>query len=226
MAVIKDHSLYFVCTEEYGNGRSAAEAARDAVRGGADIVQMREKHKSGDELARLGKELARLCEGSGRVFIVNDDPALAAEIGADGVHLGQEDMKRSSIKSAREMLGPGKIIGVSTHSLEEFELANNGDVDYIAFGPIFPTGTKDYSIGTSGVERVLKAARKPVVLIGGITLDNVDTLLDLGAKNVAVIRDMIRADDIAGRAKAFKEKILRQPRGLPQSTAIDGAAAC
>ncbi len=207
MTGIKDHSLYFVCTEEYGDGRSVVEASRGAIQGGVDIIQMREKHKSREELTRLGKELARICKEAGRIFIVNDDPLLAKETGADGVHLGQEDLKSVSIKDARETLGAEKIIGVSTHSAEEFDTANNSDVDYIAFGPIFPTETKDYSIGTSCVERVLKTARKPVVLIGGITLDNADTLLGLGAKNIAVIRDIIRADDMVERARAFKEKM-------------------
>ncbi len=114
MQKIKNYSLYLVISEEYGNGRSALEIAASAIAGGVDIIQMREKDKPREELVRLGRELSLLCRERGVKFIVNDDPLIAKETDADGVHLGQDDIRRSPIRKVRELLGPDKIIGVST----------------------------------------------------------------------------------------------------------------
>ncbi len=129
MRTIKDRSLYLVVTEEYCAGRGACEVAERAVSGGVDILQMREKHKPTHELAELGSGLARICRKAGALFIVNDDPMLAARVGADGVHLGQEDAGRFPIEKARDAIGRDRIIGISTHSVEEFRKANDQDVD-------------------------------------------------------------------------------------------------
>jgi thiamine-phosphate pyrophosphorylase len=148
-----------------------------------------------------------MCKEAGVKFIVNDDPVLAKKVNADGVHLGQEDLKKHSLKKTRELVGSDKIIGVSTHSIEQFKKANAEDFDYIAFGPIFPTKTKDYFIGTGDVETVLKSAKNPVVFIGGINLDNVDDLLKKGAKNIALIRAILEEADIKKAAENFKAKL-------------------
>jgi thiamine-phosphate pyrophosphorylase len=168
---------------------------------------MRDKNKSGEELVRLGGELAGICKESKVKFIVNDDPAIAKEVGADGVHLGQEDLEVWDLEKTRALLGPDRIIGVSTHSPEQFKKANAEDIDYIAFGPIFPTKTKDYFIGTGDVEDVLRRAEVPVVFIGGINLNNIDELLRRGARNIAMIRAISEQDDIARAAASFKEKL-------------------
>lgn len=207
MEKITDHSLYLVISEEYGKGRGALEIARPAIAGGVDIIQLREKHKSKDELARLGTKLCKLCKETGVIFIVNDDVNLAKDLDADGVHLGQEDIKDCSIKDARRILGKDKIIGVSTHSLEQFEKANKEGIDYIAFGPMFPTKTKDYYLGTNDVDEVLRIARKPVFFIGGINLSNIDEILSKGARNIALIRGILEADDITARTKEFRERL-------------------
>ncbi len=207
MRKIKDYSLYLVISEEYGLGRGAIEIAKRAIKGGVDIIQMREKNKSRPELIELGKKLSNLCRDSGVMFIADDDPEIAKETGADGVHLGQEDIKLFSPEVSRRILGRKKIIGVSTHSVEQFKEANEKDFDYAAFGPIFETKTKDYSIGTDGIERVLDMAKKPVFFIGGIDLSNIDDCLNRGAKNIALIRGITGAGDIAKRTKEFKEAI-------------------
>ncbi len=204
---IKDYSLYLVISEEYGLGRNALEIAAPALAGGVDIIQMREKNKPYDELIKLGRGLAALCKKNNAVFIVNDSPLLAQESDADGVHLGQKDMGEYSVSKAREIIGAGKIIGVSTHSLPEFQKANEEDVDYIAYGPVFPTKTKDYFIGTQGIKEILKTAKKPVVFIGGINLLNLDEILKEGAKTIAVIRALIQSEDISANARAFKDKL-------------------
>ncbi|MEN6487375.1 MAG: thiamine phosphate synthase, partial [Smithella sp.] len=175
-----DNSLYLVLSEEYGGALPLLRIAEQAIAGGVDILQMREKYKSHEELINLGKRLASLCKKNGVTFIVNDDPLLAKTVEADGVHLGQEDIRQYPINLVRQIIGKDKIIGLSTHSLEQFRLANQMDVDYLAFGPIFSTKTKNYHIGTGDVSKVLQTALKPVVFIGGINTDNLDVLLAAG----------------------------------------------
>ena len=212
MQKIQDHSLYLIISEEYGKGRSALEIARPAIAGGVDIIQLREKNKPKTELARLGAKLCKLCKEIGVIFILNDDPVLAKDLDADGVHLGQEDIKTYSVKSARKILGKDKIIGVSTHSLEQFEKANSEETDYIAFGPVFSTKTKDYHIGTGDTGKVLNIARKPVFFIGGIDSSNVAEILEKGAKNIALIRAILEADDITARVREFKNRLGKQKK--------------
>lgn len=207
MRAIKDGSLYLVISEGCCRGREASFIARCAVKSGVDIVQMREKDRPRTELLRLGKELARICKDGGATFIVNDDPVLAEELGADGVHLGQEDMVEWPVEKARALLGRDKMIGVSTHSYEQFEKANGMDVDYIAFGPIFKTKTKDYFIGTGDVKKVLCASRKPIFFIGGIDLSNVGLLIGMGVRNIAMIRAITEAEDVEAAARKFKETV-------------------
>ncbi|MEW5758919.1 MAG: thiamine phosphate synthase [Candidatus Omnitrophota bacterium] len=206
MPKIKDYSLYLVVSEEYGQGKTALEIASAAIYGGVDIIQMREKNKTKQELTALGNKLSRLCRENNALFIVNDDPFVTKEVNADGVHLGQEDIKRFRLEDVRSILGQDKIIGISTHSLEQFQEANNKDFDYIAFGPVFPTQTKDYFIGTKDIEEVLKIAKKPVVFIGGINLSNISELLSAGVRNIALIRAILQAKDITLETKKFRQK--------------------
>lgn len=204
---IKEHSLYLVITEEYGNGRSALEIARAAIAGGVDIIQMREKAKPKDELILIGKDLARICKANNVIFIVNDDPLLAAEVDADGVHLGQEDAIKYPIEDARKILGINKIIGISTHSREQFYRADKEGYDYIAFGPIFPTKTKDYSLGTKDVAKVAANSKGKVFFIGGINLSNIGEILKNGAKNIAMIRAITEAENIEAQTRKYKAVI-------------------
>jgi thiamine-phosphate pyrophosphorylase len=204
---MNDHSLYLVISEEYCAGRTALEVAERAIKGGVDYIQMREKDKDVREIKVLGRELASLCRRKRVKFIVNDDPILAKDIGADGVHLGQADAARYTIKGARALLGPDKIIGLSTASVAQVKDAAKHDVDYIAYGPVFYTEVKDKCAGVKDVPLVLKAASKPVVFIGGITQYNIEELLGLGAKNIAVMRAITKAEDIMGAAKALQNII-------------------
>jgi thiamine-phosphate pyrophosphorylase len=205
---LNNRSLYLVISQEYSPEKEVLEIARQAIAGGVDILQMREKNLSQEELIRLGKRLAELCRNKDVAFIVNDNPFLVKEVEADGVHMGQEDIAAIPVSKARKIIGPDKVIGVSTHSLAEFNKANEEDVDYIAFGPVFPTQTKDYFIGTRDVVEVLKTAKKDVFFIGGINLSNIEMLLDLGVKKIALIRGIMQADDVVTEAKNFKQKLL------------------
>jgi thiamine-phosphate diphosphorylase len=207
MKTIKDHSLYLVISEECCMGRNPVEIAEGAITSGVDIVQMREKNKSLQELVKLGKDLAAVCKSSGAMFIVNDDPMLVHRVGADGVHLGQEDINRFPLTRSRDILGQEKIKGISASSRTQFEKANEEDFDYIAFGPIFPTTLKDHNIGTYDIEYVMKIARKPVFFIGGINMSNIDEILNRGGRNIAVIRAITEASDIGSGSRQLKDKI-------------------
>ena len=207
MRKIKERSLYLVITEEYCKDRGALEIAAAAIDGGVDIIQMREKNRPREELIDLGKKLSRLCRDNGILFIVNDDPLIAKESCADGVHLGQEDAIKYSLNETRKMLPGDKIIGISTHSLAQFTAANDKEFDYIAFGPVFKTKTKDYFLGDEDVKEVVRIAKKPVFFIGGINLANIGSILKKGAKNIALIRGITDAGDIALRTMQFKEAL-------------------
>jgi thiamine-phosphate pyrophosphorylase len=199
-----ENNLYLVLTEEYCI-KPVTQVAIEAIDAGVDCLQMREKSKSKEELLELGLKLKALCKNI--PFIVNDNPYLAAELNADGVHLGQEDfVKYPDVRIIMDK----KIVGLSTHCLEEVKRANDLDVDYIAFGPIFKTKTKDYSIGASAVEEVLNIAVKPVVFIGGINGDNIDSLTKLGVNNIAVIRAIAQSSDIGVSVKKLKSKMTDQ----------------
>ncbi len=207
MKHINDYSLYLVTSQEYSAGRSSFEVAQAAIDGGVDIIQMREKNLSRQDLIKLGKKLAKLSKKGNIAFIANDDPFIALEIDADGVHLGQEDLKRYSIDKTREILGRDKLIGLSTHSLEEVAYANKLDINYIAFGPLFTTKTKTYSISTKDVTKAVALSKFPVVGIGGINKDNIKEVLNLGAKNIALIRGITESKDIAAKVKELKRII-------------------
>ena len=208
MKTIKDRSLYLVISEEYCAGRSPFEVAEKAIAGGVDIVQMREKKKSMQELVGIGRSIAALCREKGVMFIVNDYPMLAQRVGADGVHLGQEDMSRFPITMARDILGPGKKIGVSTTSLEQLRKANDSDADYIGFGPVFQTKLKLNPVGTEYIKDIIKIAQKPVFFIGGIDMSNIGEILDRGGRNIALIRAITEAEDIESSARTLKERLL------------------
>jgi thiamine-phosphate pyrophosphorylase len=207
MNKINDRSLYLIISGEYANGRTALEVAKSAIAGGVDIIQMREKGKPRENLVRTGRELAGLCRENGVIFIVNDDPLLAKEVGADGVHLGAEDIKRFPLVKTRSILGPGKIIGVSTGSLAEFETANASGADYIGYGPVFPTKIKDGCSGTADIPKIMAGAGKPVFFLGGIDMSNVGEVLEMGGKNISVIRAICEADDITAATKKLKRRI-------------------
>ena len=191
--------IYLVTSEEYSD-RSTLEIVKEAV-SGVDYVQMREKGKSREELLKLGRELKKICREV--KFIVNDDPYLAKDLDADGVHVGQEDIQKFSIEKIREVVGD-KIIGLSTHSLEQVREANELDIDYIGFGPVFSTQTKEYNVGLDDVRKVVELSKHPVFFIGGIKELNVKSLYELGAENIAVITAITKAEDVKAAIEGLK----------------------
>lgn len=217
---LEGRCLYLVLTEAYSQGRNVLEIAEEALAGGVDILQMREKARPAEELRPLGRELRALCRKSGALFIVNDDPILAADVDADGVHLGQEDLQAWPLPDVRARLGRDCIVGLSTHSLAQFRDSQALDVDYLAYGPLFPTQAKAYCLGTEEVPAVLAAASKPVFLIGGIDGTNLDSLREMGAPRIALIRDLMQAQDVKARARHYKDRLA--PGGLQVQIHVNG----
>jgi len=190
-------------------GRDHVAIARVALAGGADMIQLRDK--TGDLRALLpqARAIQALCRSLGAVFIVNDRLDLALAAGADGAHVGQEDLPA---EAARALLPPGRILGVSTHSREQAEAARECGADYIGFGPMFPTGTKDTGYAARGLDalRAIRVAvRLPILAIGGITLENVAEVIAAGATAPAVISAIVAAPDIAAAAAEFSRRILK-----------------
>jgi thiamine-phosphate pyrophosphorylase len=199
--------LYVITDEGLSRGYSHAEIARRAVEGGADVIQLREKHHTGEELIKIAREIREITKKAGVLFIVNDRLDLALACGADGVHLGQDDLPPVI---ARSLCPPGFIIGVSAGTVEEAVRAAQDGADYVGLGPICSTGSKKDAgpvCGFDVITRVKKGVSVPVVAIGGIGPDNVQNAIDAGADGIAVISAVVSQEDIASAAKRLKELI-------------------
>lgn len=196
-------SLYVITDLKAQKGRSHLDVLTEALRGGATVVQLRDKEASDATLITIGKSLRKVCDRFGACFIVNDRMNVAVAAGADGLHLGQNDL---SLQKARRQLGHGKLLGVSTHNLVQAKRALEEGADYIGVGPVFATPTKpDYpAVGVALVREVREKVKVPFVAIGGITLDNAKTVLSAGADSVAVVRAVVGQDDVCGAAQKFK----------------------
>jgi hydroxymethylpyrimidine kinase/phosphomethylpyrimidine kinase/thiamine-phosphate diphosphorylase len=186
-----------------------------ALRGGVSVLQYRAKGKGRELCLDEGSELKQLCRSFGIAFIVNDDVQLALALEADGVHLGQDD---GSVSVARELLGPGRIIGKSTHNLEEALQAEQDGADYIGFGAMYPTDSKNVThiAGTAGLAAIRDRVRLPIVAIGGITTSNDCRVIDAGADAVAVISSVLssaRPDISAAELKLLFNRNRPFPRG-------------
>jgi thiamine-phosphate pyrophosphorylase len=177
--------------------------AENLAAAGAKLIQLRDKCAPAGRVFAASKELAAVLCPAGVKFIVNDRPDIAAISGASGVHVGQDDLPP---EDARRIVGPNRWVGVSTHNLEQFREANATSADYIAVGPIFPTASKenpDPVVGLALLREVRKLTTKPLVAIGGITLERAADVFRAGADSVAVIRDLICAADPARRAQEY-----------------------
>jgi hydroxymethylpyrimidine kinase/phosphomethylpyrimidine kinase/thiamine-phosphate diphosphorylase len=194
-----------------------------ALSGGVSTLQYRNKEK--DFLPKLteGRELQKLCAARGVTFIVNDDLLLAERLGADGVHLGQED---GTVGAARRILGEGKLIGVSTHTLEEALRAEADGADYIGFGAIYPTGSKEvrHMPGPAALATVKGVVRIPVVAIGGINRDNAATVIDAGADAVAVIAAVLSSAE-PGLASAELALLFNRRKPFPRGSVLTVAGS-
>ena len=183
---------------------SHVELARAVLDGGARFLQLRVKHQPTQRFVEIARAVKKLTDGARAQLIINDRPDIAQLVDAAGVHLGQQDIPAAA---ARRVLGATKIVGVSTHNLEQAEAAaRDGSADYLGYGPIFPTASKDHPDpvqGLDGLRRVRARITLPLVAIGGITAATMPDVLNAGADAVAMISEIIRAADVAARVRAL-----------------------
>jgi len=180
-----------------------SDCAQKLVDAGVRLLQYRNKNASTRELLESSKRLSSLLIPQGVTFLVNDRADVASLAAASGVHLGQEDL---GVEEARVVIGPERLVGVSTHNLQQFQQAAATSADYLAVGPVFATSTKanpDPVVGTDFIRRVRGLTNKPIVAIGGITLDRAAEVIQAGADSVAVISDILRAPDPGKRARQY-----------------------
>jgi thiamine-phosphate pyrophosphorylase len=206
--------LYVITDETIAGGRSHAEIARLAVLGGAGIIQLRDKGRSCADLTVVGKEIAAITLKAGAGFIVNDRLDVAVACGADGVHLGQDDMR---VSTARQLAPPGFIIGVSVGTVEEAEEAEREGADYVALSPIFSTASKDNAgpgLGLGRLRKIRHAVSLPVIAIGGISLKNAGDVIEAGADGIAVISSVVASPDITAAARDLKGLVMVARRGV------------
>ncbi|ABS56570.1 thiamine-phosphate pyrophosphorylase [Methanoregula boonei 6A8] len=199
--------LYVITDGAIGGGRSHAEIARFACAGGADAIQLRDKACGPDALCRIGREIRAITRDTGTLFIVNDRLDVALACGADGVHLGQGDLR---VDTARRLAPRPFMIGVSVGNAEEAISAVVAGADYVAASPIFATSSKDDAgpgCGISGLREIRAAVAVPVVAIGGITRDNVAEVIAGGADSIAVISAVVGQPDIVAAARDLRERI-------------------
>ncbi len=204
MNSLRDSLLLYAVTDRRGlGGRTLVSAVEEALRGGATMIQLREKELGREALIAEARALAPVCRRYGAPLIVNDDVEAAIACGADGVHVGQND---TSLAAARAALGPGKIVGVSARTVAQAIEAERGGADYLGVGAVFPTGTKAdaerVSLGDLG--RVARAVRIPVVAIGGIGVGNMGQLRGLGAAGAAVVSAVFSRPDIESAARELR----------------------
>jgi thiamine-phosphate pyrophosphorylase len=195
--------LYAVTDRARLNGRTLAECVADCLRGGATMLQLREKDLVADAFLEEALELKALCSGYGVPFLVNDDVRIAVASGADGVHIGQDDMP---VPEARRLLGPDKILGVSAQTVAQAVQAERDGADYLGVGAVFPTGSKPDadSVSRETLKEICAAVSIPVVAIGGINRHNIHELQGSGIRGVAVISALFGESDIENAARLLR----------------------
>ena len=182
---------------------SELDLAETLAGSGVELIQYRNKTASSRQFFEISRRLSSALGPRGVRLIVNDRPDIALLAGAGGVHVGQDDL---SVEDARAVCGPDRWVGVSTHTLDQLAAADRTSADYIAFGPIFPTATKknpDPVVGTELLRKARQMTKKPLVAIGGITLDRAAEVYRAGADSLAVIRDLICAPNPGVRAREY-----------------------
>jgi thiamine-phosphate pyrophosphorylase len=181
----------------------AKECAKSLIDAGVRLIQYRNKRASGRELFETSSELAEYLNPLEVQFIVNDRVDVAALAGAGGVHVGQDDL---GVEQARQVMGEGKWVGISTHNPGQFRSALETSAEYIAVGPIFATGSKenpDPVVGVGFVREARAMTDKPIVAIGGITLEQAAEVIEAGADSVAIIGDILGAENVGKRARQY-----------------------
>ncbi len=209
-----DWSLYGILDKEAARARSLTLLAEQLIAGGAGVLQLRNKISPADEFYRDALAVVKVTRAHGIPLIINDRVDVALAAGADGVHLGQEDLP---FAAARKLIGSGRMLGVSVHDIREFEAALAGKPDYLGVGTIYPTRTKK-GLKTKGTDFLCELRSRtplPLVAIGGITLDNLAAVFQAGADGIAVISDLLAHEDVLQRAKMFRQRIEAARKNVP-----------
>lgn len=199
-AIRKSMLVYAVTDRAWLNRRTLAECVQQAVDGGATFVQLREKDASRDEIIRLANELLPICRKAGVPFVIDDEVEIALEVGADGVHVGQDDM---ACERARAMLGPEAIVGVSAQTVEQALTAQAAGADYLGVGALIPTPTKPDAVDVTFDElrAICDAVDIPVVGIGGLNARTVAQLKGSHVDGAAVVSAIFAAEDCKAAAR-------------------------
>lgn len=202
----KNLLLYAVTDRSWLGTESLYSQVKKAIDGGVTFVQLREKELAQEAFYKEALEIQALCREKNIPFVINDNVALAKDIDADGVHVGQEDMEAGDVRS---LLGPDKIIGVSAHSVEEALLAEKCGADYLGVGAAFSTNSKkDVScISHETIRDICQVVQIPVIAIGGINETNIEELKGTGICGVAVISAIFAKKDITGAARTLRERV-------------------
>ncbi len=206
MRALSDCQLYGILDLSYVVASDIARVAETLVQGDVDLIQLRGKKTSLDQLVDLARGLHQITSQASIPLIVNDHAEVAREVPVEGVHVGQED---DSIAVARAKVGRPMLVGKSTHGLEQARAAQSEGADYIGFGPIFATPTKpDYTpIGLADIGQVHADVSLPIFCIGGIKMDNLVPLIAAGARRVAIVSGLLKAPDIANYARDVKRML-------------------
>jgi thiamine-phosphate pyrophosphorylase len=211
-------SVYLVTQADRSDGRRTSAVVREAIAGGVDVVQLREKHASAADRYELGRELRDLTSASDVPLVINDRVDLAVALDADGVHLGDDDLP---VEVAREQLGPDAVVGRSVSTPDAARAAEAAGADYLGVGAVFETGTKDTresesEIGVDTVAAVADAVSIPIVGIGGITPENAGRVAAAGADGVAVVTAITRADDPAAATRELRAAVEAETEAAPR----------
>jgi len=206
MRALRECRLYGIIDLGYIDVADCGRIAEQMVTGGVDLIQLRGKQKSIDELINFAAEIHEVTYRSSTPLIVNDHAEIAARVPVEGVHVGQDD---DSILVARQKAGRDLIVGKSTHSLAQARAAQVERADYIGFGPIFATPTKpDYApIGLSDVKPAHAQVNLPIFCIGGINIDNLQSVIDAGAKRVVMVSALLKAHSIVDYARCATDML-------------------
>ena len=198
--------LYVIIDATALRGRSHIEVAGQAIRGGAKVIQLRDKVHSKKELLTIAQELRNLCAEQDVLFIMNDYLDVALAVDADGLHAGQDDLP---VKVARRLLPIDRILGCSVRTVDKAAIAQSEGADYIAVGAMYPTSSKETAevVGTERLKQIRQAVTLPLVAIGGINASNVSEVLTAGADSVAVISAVLGAEDVEGATRQIVNMI-------------------
>ena len=213
MNPLSDCRLYAFVDSAYLHGRQPAEIAQQLCEGGVDIIQLRAKGWHEDEIREATSSILPITRAAGVPLVINDYWALASELGAEVCHLGQEDYFAIEEDSVPELAFPGPQLGMSSHAPEQARAAMEADADYIAVGPVFLTATKPGrpAVTLDYVRWATENIDCPWFAIGGITLDNLDEVLEAGARRICVVSAILEASDVTHACQQFRERIASVP---------------